>query len=554
MGEMAQEADRPDWDNLSLLHRNALKPRANFHLYSTEDDALSRDVAKAKAQSLAGTWKFHLSDSPPKAPAGFENAAFDINDWKDIQVPGMWQRQGHGRGPHYTNVQFPFFVDPPHPPYTNNECGSYRTTFRVPEVLKDDQLRLRFEGVDSGFHVWVNGQEVGYSQGARDPSEFDITGLVDITAENTLAVRVYQFTDGSYIEDQDQWWLSGIFRDVFLLGFPKEACLEDLDVQTILDDDYRNATLKVQAKVHGTAEVQLRLLDSNKQEVVSASKKASGDAGQVECSLPVENPNKWTAETPYLYSLVLSVNGNQYTSHRVGFRQVELKDGLIKVNGKRVVFKGANRHEHHPHHGRSVPYDFMKNDLLLMKTHNLNAIRTSHQPSDPRLYDLCDELGIWVMDEADVECHGFETIADAALSPEDQTLPFFERQKLTRADAAKWTSDNPDWQHAYLDRAQQLVHRDKLHPSVVIWSLGNEAFYGRHHTAMRDWIKSYDPTRLIHYEPDLEAQHMDMHSRMYPHIGNPPRHNDPAYVQHCTLRTSLPTSLSRETTCLHIHR
>ncbi|KAF7187569.1 Beta-galactosidase [Pseudocercospora fuligena] len=509
---------KPDWANLNVLHRNTLEPRSNFYLYNSEQDAISRDVSKAKAVSLSGSWKFHLSNSPLAAPVGFETTSFDSTSWDTVQVPGMWQLQGFGRGPQYTNVNFPFNACPPLPPLNDNECGSYLTSFKVPPHLRDHQLRLRFEGVDSGFHVWVNGKEVGYSQGARNPSEFDITAFVRQGQENSLAVRVYQFTDGSYIEDQDQWWLSGIFRDVFLLGFPTQTRLEDLDIRTVLDKDYRDAVLEVDALVAGSGNIAFKLLDADGSEVGVASKsKIEPATVTVSATIPVQSPTKWTAETPYLYTLVVSLEG-QHTAHRVGFRQVELKDGLVKVNGERVVFKGANRHEHHPLHGRAVPYDFMKQDLIIMKTHNLNAIRTCHQPSDPRLYDLADELGLWVMDEADLECHGFETIADAALPPEQQALPFFERQKLTRHEAAKWTSDNPEWREAYLDRAKQLVHRDKLHPSVIIWSLGNEAFYGRNHTAMTEWIKKFDSTRLVHYEPDLEAIHVDMHSRMYPYI------------------------------------
>jgi beta-galactosidase len=257
---------------------------------------------------------------------------------------------------------------------------------------------------------------------------------------------VYQFTDGSYIEDQDQWRMSGIFRDVFLLGFPRESRLEDLSVDTLLDEDYRDATLKVSAVVTGTGNVSIKLLDSSNNEIASESQAKSGQATDaVTFSVPVKNPKKWTAETPNLYNLVVSIDGKQFTAHRVGFRAVELKDGLIKVNGKRVVFKGANRHEH-CQTGRTVPYEFMKRDLILMKTHNINAIRTCHQPSDVRLYDLADEIGLWVMDEADLECHGFETIADQALPPEEQSLPFFERQQLTKSHAAKWTSDNPEWE------------------------------------------------------------------------------------------------------------
>ncbi|KAK4565974.1 hypothetical protein LTR86_003823 [Recurvomyces mirabilis] len=517
MGQHPQSA--PDWDNLKIIHRNILPPRASFYLYDNEKDALTRDNTKARAHSLSGKWKFHLANSPFEAPSGFEASSFDTSKWSNITVPGMWQLQNFGKGPHYTNVQYPFQVDPPHPPYTENECGSYVTRFRVPKHLEKDQLRLRFEGVDSAFHVWVNGEEVGYSQGSRNPSEFDITEFSKVVEENVLAVRVYQFCDGSYIEDQDQWWLSGIFRDVYLLGMPKKVRLEDFTAQSVLDEQYRDATLKVKVETSGACKVGLKLLDADRKVVADATETVSKDGeSSVEFSIPVDNPQKWTAETPYLYTLVISLDESQFTTQRIGFRQAEIKDGLLKVNGKRIVIKGANRHEHHPESGRTVPYEFMKHDLLLMKTHNINAIRTCHQPNDPRMYELADELGFWVCDEADLECHGFETIEDKALPEDKRKLPFAERQRITRDDAARWTSDNPEWKDAYVDRAKQLVHRDKNHPCVIMWSLGNEAFYGRNHTAMYDWIKSEDSTRPIHYEPDQDAEHMDMYSRMYPQI------------------------------------
>ncbi|XXH01763.1 hypothetical protein Hte_008124 [Hypoxylon texense] len=293
--------------------------------------------------------------------------------------------------------------------------------------------------------------------------------------------------------------------------------MENLFVQTMLDSRYTNADLKVRVDISGSAELRIDLYDPSKSEIIFTETKTVS-SGQVEFSLPVENPLKWTAETPTLYHLVASLNDTSFVAHRVGFRQVEMKDGLIKVNGQRIVLKGANRHEHHPKFGRAVPFEFLKQDLILMKTHNINAIRTCHQPSDVQLYDLADELGFWVMDEADLECHGFESICDAALSPADRALPFRERQLLTRSDAAKWTSDNPVWEEAYVDRAKQLVHRDQLHPCVMMWSLGNEAFFGRNHKAMYKWIKSFDKSRPIHYEADIYAETMDVYSMMYPPI------------------------------------
>ncbi|KAH9904462.1 intracellular beta-galactosidase BgaD [Xylariomycetidae sp. FL2044] len=518
-------ASQPDWNNLGVLHRNTLSPRANFHVYASLADALTYDVARARTQCLSGRtgWKFHHAANPFEAPAGFEDPAFEdaAAAWDDVAVPSMWQLDGYGKGPHYTNVNFPIPVDPPHVPLAENETGSYVRKFTVDEALRaaGGQVRLRFEGVDAAFHVWVNGREVGYHQGSRNPSEFDISDVVDRKEgkENTLAVRVYQYCDATYIEDQDQWRMSGIYRDVYLVGFPASSRIEDVFVQTHLDAQYTDADLKVRIRTTGSGDLKIALYDPTKSTVVATDTKPA-ITGDVEFSLPIANPAKWTAETPTLYHLVASLDDATFVAQRVGFRQVELKDGLIQVNGRRVVLKGANRHEHHPKFGRAVPYEFMKADLLLMKQHNINAIRTCHQPSDVRLYDLADEMGFWVMDEADLECHGFESICDAALSPSERALPFRERQLLTRAEAAKWTSDNPEWEEAYVDRAEQMIRRDQPHPSVIMWSLGNEAFFGRNHKAMYAHIKAFDASRPIHYEADIYAETMDMYSRMYPPV------------------------------------
>ncbi|EUC32828.1 glycoside hydrolase family 2 protein [Bipolaris zeicola 26-R-13] len=506
----------PDWNNLQVLHKNTLPARAYFHNYTSEADALNADLTKSSTHSLSGTWKFHHSYSPFEAPEGFESTTFDTSSWSDIAVPGMWQLQGFGKGPQYTNVIYHIPVDPPNVPFTDNETGSYVRKFEVPQALKDGQIRLRFEGVDAAFHVWVNGKEVGYSQGSRNPDEFDVTSFVDLNGANTLAVRVYQHCDGTYIEDQDQWWLSGIFRDVSLVGFPKASRIENVFAQTLLDSSYTDAELKLKITATGSGKVTAKLLDAKKQEVASTEAQIDSN-GETNLSIQVKNPLKWTAESPNLYHLVVST-GDQVVAQRVGFRQVEMKGGLLLVNGKRVVFRGVNRHEHHPTCGRAVPYEFMKEDLLTMKRHNINAIRTSHQLNDPRLYDLADEMGFWVIDEADLECHGFESISDAALSTEQRAMPFRERQLLTRKEAAEWTTNNKDWTHAYVDRAEALVKRDQLHPSVIIWSLGNEAFMGCNFVAMYEHIKAYDDSRPIHYEADIYADTMDMYSRMYPPI------------------------------------
>ncbi|KAK1757770.1 beta-galactosidase [Echria macrotheca] len=505
----------PDYANEAVFRRNTLAPRSYF----LPDTSLPLDRQ----------WDFHYAATPQEAP---DPAEFDARSpgWTKIQVPGHWQLQGHGH-PQYTNVQYPIPVCPPHVP-TENPTGSYRTTFGVPARWRDNrQLRLRFDGVDSAYHVWVNRRLVGYAQGSRNPSEFDITpfvnGELNYYCNNELFVRVYQWSDGSYIEDQDQWWLSGIFRHVHLLAFPSESRLEDYFLKTDLDSEYRkgtlNATLDITMSVGSIVTAKVTLLEfpqNGGEEIATLSQKIEAE-GQVTLSLPVDDPKKWTAETPYLYRVEIMLqfaNSEVQKVHQnIGFRKVELKNGLICVNGTPIQFHGVNRHDHHPQFGRAVPLDFLHWDLLLMKAHNINALRCSHYPSHPRLFDLADELGLWVIDEADLECHGFY---DAVARPQDipEEMDYEERKKLTFGRAAKFTSDNPSWRAAYVDRITQMVQRDKNHPSVIIWSLGNEAFYGSNHKAMYEYAKRVDPGRLVHYEGDPQAKSADMYSYMYPSV------------------------------------
>ncbi|KAI0469106.1 glycoside hydrolase family 2 protein [Xylaria cf. heliscus] len=492
----------PDWSNLKVLHRNTLPPRSHFHLYDSEEDALSGDVInKSRAALLSGTWGFHLSPSPFKGPRDFFKPGFDHGDWKLIEVPGMWQCQGFGKGPQYTNINYPFPVNPPHVPYDDNECGRYILRFEVPDRLKDgSQWRLRFEGVDAAFTVWVNGREVGYSQGSRNPSEFDVSEYLDINDENTLCVEVYQRCDGSYIEDQDQWWLSGIFRDVWLHSFPSSH-FEDFHIQTLLDDDYLDADLVVDVKVNRPGQtVSMKLLDCEGQTITN--QEHSLDTNTEKFKFRMKAPEKWTAETPYLYTLFLRV-GDVYAIHKVGFRRTELINGVFCVNGSPVKIRGVNRHEHDAESGRTVPYRTLLQDFAIMKSFGINAIRTCHYINDPKFYDIADIEGFWILDEADLECHGFEAVG---------------------GDPASYLSDNPDWKEAYVDRALQMVMRDKNHPSIIMWSLGNEAFYGRNHQAMYDEIKKIDATRLIHYEGDKEAQTADIFSRMYTPVDDMVKH------------------------------
>ncbi|OJJ46028.1 hypothetical protein ASPZODRAFT_67276 [Penicilliopsis zonata CBS 506.65] len=512
----------PDYQNQHVLQRNRLKARAYF---------LPETIL-----SLNGRWEFNYAPTPVSAPAPTGNEPLPRRDldqkgsscspsWAPITVPGHWQLQGYGH-PHYTNVIYPFPVCPPWVP-SENPTGSYRRLFRVPAAWDTDtQLRLRFDGVDSAYHVWVNGIEVGYSQGSRNAAEFDVSAVVRRDADNEVFVRVYQWSDGSYIEDQDQWWLSGIYRDVTLVAFPVQARIEDFFVRTELDSTYTDAAVRLSLDLTTTAPatVEVTLVDPFHDNKTLHSERFSvtvAKQGNAEVTLPVSNPRKWTAETPNLYNLTISLSVDnrvlQTIKHRFGFRQVEIKKGNITVNGVPLFFRGVNRHDHHPLFGRAVPLSFLREDLLIMKRHNINALRCSHYPSHPRLYELCDELGLWVMDEADLECHGFY---DAIARPLDipESMDYEERKKLTFNKAAQFTTNNPEWKDAYLDRMVQMVQRDKNHTCIIIWSLGNESFYGQNHAAMYNYVKEFDPSRPVHYEGDVDAVTADMYSYMYPSV------------------------------------
>jgi len=490
-----------DWENPSVFGRNKLAAHVPLGAYVDAEQALSGDRTKSPhVMSLDGTWKFHFSETVAGAPQDFFADGFNDEGWREIDVPSNWQMRGYGQ-PVYKNAGYPFEPTPPFAP-EQNETGSYRRNFLLPKDWRGRRVFLLFEGVDSAFYVWVNGVEVGYSQGSRLPAEFEVTPFL-LSGENSVAVRVMRYSDGGYLEDQDMWRLSGIYRDVRLYCKP-ETHIRDFRVVTDLDKDCRDATLGLQTELAGPADsfgeftVEAVLYDRGGNAVLDAPAAAvpgrETELNKAVHAIPVRAPLKWTAETPHLYTLVLCLKDRtgaivDVESGRVGFRKIEVRDSQVCVNGVPVKFKGVNRHEHDDKDGAAVSLESMTADVELMKRFNFNAVRTSHYPDDPRWYDLCDEYGLYVIDEANVETHGLNAWGHLA--------------------------SDPAWAGAFLDRAMRLVGRDKNHPCVVFWSLGNESGYGPNHDAMAEWVRQTDPTRLVHYEGAFHGPATDVVSRMY---------------------------------------
>lgn len=528
LGGVCQAQEIHDWENQHVLQINREPARAFFFGYGEkEGDRLF---------SLDGTWKFHWTPTPDGKVEGFYATAFDDSLWINFPVPANWENNGYGT-PIYISSGYPFKIDPPRvttepkATYTTykerNPVGQYRRSFTLPTSWKDDgQTFLRFDGVMSAFYVWINGKRVGYSQGSMEPSEFNITSYLH-AGSNLIALEVYKYSDGSYLEDQDFWRFGGIQRSVTLFHTP-DIRISDFTVRTLLNKTYTNATLQIDPKLSvygeekGKGYTLVALLTDAKGKLVCSSPGAQVESilnlnhkasimnewnpqrgprkiGHI--NMLVANPMKWTAETPYLYNLHLYLNDStgctkEEVHTKVGFRSVEIKGGQMLINGKPIRFRGVNRHEHDPLTARVMTKERMLQDVLLMKRANINAVRTSHYPNNPYWYHLCDSLGLYLMDEADIEEHGLRgTLAST-----------------------------PEWHAAFLDRAMRLAERDKNHPSVVMWSMGNESGYGFNFAAVSAWLHDFDPTRPVHYEgaqgvngnPDPAT--VDVISRFYPRV------------------------------------
>ncbi|MDQ0972527.1 beta-galactosidase [Neobacillus niacini] len=491
----------PEWNNNpEIFQLNRLDAHATLMPYRTVDEALKGDRTSSEFyQSLNGNWKFAFYENPKKRNQDFYKGDYDASEWDEIKVPSHWQLQGYDY-PQYTNVRYPWEgkedIKPPFAPTNYNPVGQYIRSFTISEDWKGKPVYINFQGVESAFYVWVNGEFVGYSEDTFTPAEFDLTPYL-MDGENKLAVEVYRWCDASWLEDQDFWRMSGIFRDVYLYSTP-EIHINDFFVTTELDQEYKDAKLKIEAKIKNAFEqtvngytVEAMLYDHEESPVLEDSLQIMVDMENqsllsINASTYVSNPFKWSAESPYLYTLVLILKDEsgiikETESCKVGFRTFEIKDGLMKINGKRIVFKGVNRHEFASDKGRAVGYEDMVNDIKLMKQHNINAVRTSHYPNNPLWYELCDQYGLYVIDETNLETHG--------------TWRYGQKDEGDAVPGSK-----VEWRENVLDRCNSMFQRDKNHPSIIIWSLGNESFGGDNFIKMHDFLKENDPTRIVHYE------------------------------------------------------
>ena len=488
---VAENLKEGPWFDYNVNGINRLPARATSYSFADQVLALSCDRDEARVKSLNGTWKFSFAPAVEEAVKGFWKEGYDVSSWNDMPVPSCWEMQGYGY-PIYRNTKYPF---PFNPPYIcrDNPVGSYVRTFTVPSDWKGGRVILHFGGVYSGHQVWVNGKEIGYSEDSCLPSEFDITDVLK-EGDNTLSVRVFKWTDGSYLEDADHWRMAGIHREVMLLWRP-DVAIYDFGVRTKLDSEYKDAQLwvrpvidvagkgdtkgwKVLAKLYDPADNPVEgNMEIYVDEILSEKYPQRDNVHFPLLQQDVKNPQMWTAETPVLYTLVLSLVDSQSNliearSCKVGFRDVRVEGQQLLVNGVPVKLYGVNRHDHSDKGGKTVTREEMERDIRLMKQFNFNSLRTCHYPNDPYVYELCDRYGIYVMDEANLETHA----------------------------VGGRISNDYTWVGSFMERMTRMVMRDRNHPSVVIWSLGNESGMGPNHAAMSGWVKDFDPTRPVHYE------------------------------------------------------
>ncbi|MFV0291241.1 MAG: glycoside hydrolase family 2 TIM barrel-domain containing protein [Mangrovibacterium sp.] len=499
-----------DWENPAVFSVNEEPQRAQFIPYQSTKAALENDKFKSDfVLDLNGTWKFNWVYKPSERPVDFYKENFDVSSWNDITVPSNWELQGYGT-PIYTNITYPFPKNPPYVSHEHNPVGSYKRTFNLPASWTDRNVILHFDGGVSAMYVWVNGEKVGYSQGTKNVVEFNITKYLK-SGENSLAVEAYRWSDGSYLEDQDFWRLSGIERDVYLLSYA-QVRIDDFFAKAGLDANYRHGEFAIDLDVKNYSSqaakgsLKLSILNAQGKAVYNTQKNFSTNAesnATVSASATIKNVQHWSAETPNLYKLILELYDDkgaliETTSQNLGFRTVEIKNSQLLVNGKAVLVKGVNLHEHKEKTVHYVDRATMIKDIEVMKAHNVNAVRMSHYPHTSLWISLCDEYGLYLVDEANIETHGMGA----------------EWQSWFRKEAHP--AYLPEWHAAHMDRIVSLVERDKNHPSVIIWSLGNECGNGKVFYDAYRWIKERDNSRLVQFEQAGEHENTDVVCPMYP--------------------------------------
>jgi beta-galactosidase len=481
---------RADWENPAVYARGKLPASATGFPFESRERALAgHRTQSSRFLLLNGDWKFAFSPDADRLPAGFERPDYDVSAWKSIKVPSDWQTQGYDQA-RYNNITYPFPANRPLIPHATNPVGSYRRDVEVPANWTGQDVILHIGAAGSAYNVWVNGQKVGYSEDSKLPSEFDVTKLVR-PGRNTVAIQVFRWSDGSYLEDQDFWRVSGIEREVFLMAAPK-ARVRDVFVHAGLDKAYRDGVLSTELAVTAADRpmtARITLMDGDRQVLVKEARVAPGRAERnVTLAATVPGVRPWTAETPNLYLLMvelLDAGGNvvQATPQKIGFRTVEMRGGRVSVNGRPIIIRGVNRHEHDPETFHIISLESMRRDIELMKRNNINAVRTSHYPNDPRWYALADEYGLYVMDEANIESHAYMDYANK--HPQDR--------------AKYQIGFDPAWEGAHVSRVTNMLERDKNHPSIIFWSLGNEAGIGPNFEKAAAALRRRDPGRLISY-------------------------------------------------------
>ena len=490
------------YEDLSVLHENTMPARAYFIPASKRMDNLVEHREESdRMQLLNGTWKFQYFNSIYDVQEPFFEKDYDTENFDEIQVPSVWQMAGYDTH-QYTNIRYPFPFDPPYVPQ-DIPCGTYAHTFVYHKDENAPKAFLNFEGVDSCFYVWINGSYVGYSQVSHMTSEFDITDLLR-DGENSIAVLVVKWCDGSYLEDQDKFRMSGIFRDVYILKRPKQA-ISDYHIKTRIEDML--AKVEIEMKFYSPLNVKISIEDRNGAVVALGSIAEEGTA-----VLEIASPELWNTENPYLYKLILETENEVIVDH-IALRKIEIKDQVIYLNGQKIKFRGVNRHDSDPVTGFTINLEQITTDLTLMKQHNFNAIRSSHYPNAPFFYEMCDKYGFMVIDEADIEAHGPFMI----YRKEDTDYNRFKRWN-------EMIADDPAWEEAIVDRVKLMVERDKNRFCIVMWSMGNESAYGCNFEKALEWTKNFDPDRITQYESaryrnydeTYDYSNLDVYSRMYP--------------------------------------